>query len=147
MTCLTVPDGDPTLGALPVHVEGRGAIAEEQPSMIAFGGGGPIERGAVERFHEALRQVMRSRVSAPPGQAWWSDATTRTCDIGVHYGDTGPLVRARRSTGVLRVHVEQPPSSIDPADPEAQALRVAEQVVELVRRREGLGPHPAFPDV
>ncbi|WP_299054854.1 hypothetical protein [uncultured Nocardioides sp.] len=84
------------------------------------------------------------RLDSPQGQEWWSRADIRTCSVQITYGGSTPAVRGRLSAGALRLHVDQPPSSIRRGDATAQAREVAEQVVALLRRRTGLGPHPLF---
>jgi hypothetical protein len=54
-------------------------------------------------------------------------------------------IRGRRSGHTLRIFVDRPESSLPEGDPRPSARAAAEEVVALVRRRTGLGPHPAYP--
>lgn len=138
-----VPAGDPTLPPLAVRVEGSGASAPEQPPSVVFVGGGPLQSGQITSFHTAFCKEMR-RLASPAGQAWWSEADLRLLEVQILYDGERPRVRGRRGKQVLRVFVDRPPSSLDGRDPPALARAVAEDVVDLVRRRTGLGPHPEF---
>jgi hypothetical protein len=141
---LPVPQGDPSSAALPVHVEGRGASAVEQPPTMVFVGGGPVQTPQIRRFHDAFSAEMR-RFTAPAGQAWWQDAGVRLLELQVLYERESPRVRGRRSDHTLRIFVDRPGSTLPTGDPTPLARAVAEEVVALVRRRTGLGPHPAYP--
>ena len=143
MSVRPVPAGDPTLPALAVHVEGRGAAAPEQPARITFVGGGPIQTRQIDRFHDAFIAQM-ARFASPSGQDWWRSAGIRLLDVQITYGGERPRVRSRRGEHQLRVFVDQPESSLDGREPAPLARAVAEEVVALVRQRTGLGPHPEF---
>ncbi|WP_181311952.1 hypothetical protein [Nocardioides campestrisoli] len=139
----SVPAGDPTLPPLPVRVEGRGAAAAEQRPSIVFIGGGPIQSGNVERFHNAFCAEM-NRLASPSGQDWWRAAAIRLLEVEIFYGGERARVRSRRSEHRLRVFVDRPESSLGSRDAAPLAREVAGEVVALVRRRTGLGPHPGF---
>ncbi|WP_166389821.1 hypothetical protein [Nocardioides ochotonae] len=143
MSVRSVPAGDPTLPPLPVRVEGRGAAAAEQPPRIVFVGGGPIQTRAIGRFHDAFSTAM-ARFASPSGQEWWQDAGIRLLEVQINYASERVGVRSRRSEHRLRVFVDRPESSLGHRDPAPLAREVAAEVVALVRRRTGLGPHPDF---
>jgi hypothetical protein len=143
MTVRPVPDGDSALRSLRVHVEGRGATAPEQRPRIGFIGGGPIETRRIARFHDAFTAEM-SRFAAPAGQEWWQDAGVRMLEVEIVYGGDQARVRSRHGEHRLRVFVDRPDSSLPDGDPAPLARTVAEEVVAVVRRRTGLGPHLGF---
>lgn len=136
-----VPAGDPTLPPLAVHVEGRGANAAEQPARISFVGGGPVQTPSIERFLEAFGREM-DRFASPAGQEWWQDAGIRLLDVQITFQRAESRVRGRRAGERLAIWVDQADASLPSGDPAPLARQVAEQVVTLVRRRTGLGPHP-----
>lgn len=136
-----VPNGDPSLAALPVLVEGRGATAAEQPARVSFIGGGPISNRRVARFDDAFADQMR-RLASPAGQAWWRESGIRLLDVQIGYSADRGRVRGRRTGERLAVFVDRPAADLPVGDPAPLAQRVAEEVVALVRRRTGLGPHP-----
>lgn len=138
---LPVPAGDPHLPALPVRVEGRGADAEEQPPRVAFLGGGPVRSGRVAWFYDAFRTEMR-RLESAAGQEWWQAAGVRLLDVQIRFETEEARVHGRRRGQRLLVWVDQPGDSLPAGDLGPIARQVAEQVVTLVRRRTGLGPHP-----
>ena len=139
----SVPAGDPTLPPLAVRVEGRGAAAAEQPPRIAFIGGGPIQTRQIDRFHDAFSAEM-AQFASPSGQDWWGAAGIRLLEVEISYSGERARVRSRRSEHRLRVFVDRPESSLESRDLAPLAREVAEEVVALVRRRTGLGPHPEF---
>jgi hypothetical protein len=110
---------------------------------IGFIGGGPIETRRIARFHDAFTAEM-SRLAAPVGQEWWQDAGVRMLEVEIVYGGDQARVRSRRGERRLRVFVDHPASSLRDGDPAPLARTVAEEVVAVVRRRTGLGPHPDF---
>jgi hypothetical protein len=138
-----VPEGDPALPELTVHVEGRGATAPEQSPRIGFIGGGPIQTRRIARFHDAFTAEM-ARFAAPAGQEWWQDAGVGMLDVQITYGGDQARVRSRRGEHRLGVFVDRPHASLPDGDPALLARSIAEEVVEVVRRRTGLGPHPGF---
>ena len=142
-TALPVPDGDPSTPPLAVHVEGRGATAPEQPPSMVFVGGGTIQSLRIERFHDAFGAEMR-RFTGPAGQSWWRDAGVRLLEVQVLYECETARVRGRRGEHLMRVFVDRPEHTLLKGDPAPLAHTVAAEVVALVRRRTGLGPHPAF---
>jgi hypothetical protein len=85
-----------------------------------------------------------SRFAAPVGQEWWQDAGVRMLEVEIVYGGDQARVRSRRGERRLRVFVDRPDSSLPDGDPAPLARTVAEEVVAVVRRRTGLGPHPGF---
>lgn len=138
----SVPVGDATLPPLAVRVEGRGAAAAEQPPRIVFVGGGPITR-QTDGFHDAFSAEM-TRFASPSGQDWWRAAGIRLLEVQIGYDGERARVRSRRSEHRLRVFVDRPESSLGSRDPAPLAREVAGELVALVRRRTGLGPHPEF---
>lgn len=136
-----VPAGDPSLPPLPVRVEGRGRTAEEQPARIAFVGGGPIQSRRIERFFDAFGSEM-DRFASAAGQEWWQDAGLRELSVQIRFQTAQDRVRARRVGDSLSVHVDQSDQSLPTGDASPRAREVAAEVVALVRRRTGLGPHP-----
>lgn len=142
-TVVPVPDGDPASPALPVHVEGRGAAAPEQPPSMVFVGGGPIQSRRIKRFHDAFSAEMR-RFTAPEGQVWWRDAGVRLLEVQVLYERETARVRGRKGENLMRVFVDRPEHTLPEGDPAPLAHEDVAEVVALVRRRTGLGPHPAF---
>jgi hypothetical protein len=143
MSVRPVPDGDPNLTDLAVHVAGRGAGAIEQPARIRFLGGGPIQTRQIDLFHRAFSAEM-ARLASPSGQTWWRGAGIRMLEIEIRYGGERARVRSRRGEHRLRVFVDRPDSTLPDREPAPLARQVAEEVVALVRRRTGLGPHPEF---
>jgi len=143
MSVRPVPAGDPTLPALAVQVEGRGAAAHEQPPRIMFLGGGPIQTPQINRFHDAFTAEM-TRFASPSGQDWWRGAGIRLLEVQISYGGERPRVRSRRGEDRLRIFVDRPGSSLTDPDPAPLARKVREEVVALVRHRTGLGRHPEF---
>jgi hypothetical protein len=145
MSVRPVPPGDPALPRLEVRVVGRGATAPEQPSEISFSGGGPIQTAEIERFHTAFGAEMR-RVASPAGQDWWKAAGVALLEVEVGYGRERAAVRGRTTAGRLRVFVDVPETLLEGRAPRSLAREVAQQVVGVVRRRTGLGPHPEYPE-
>jgi hypothetical protein len=110
---------------------------------MVFVGGGPIQSRRIERFHDAFRAEMR-RFTARAGQQWWQDSGVRLLEVQIHYGGDDARVRGRRGEHLMRVFVDRPEHTLPDGDPAPLARTVAADVVTLVRRRTGLGPHPAF---
>ncbi|MEI2714346.1 MAG: hypothetical protein V9G04_13900 [Nocardioides sp.] len=145
LTVRPIPAGDESLPAFRVEIQGRGAAAPELPSELRFVGGGPIQSEQITRFHHAFNHEME-RFAGPAGQDWWRQSGIRLLDVQISYETDKPGVRARRSGERLRVTVDRPDASLATGDPTPAAREAALEVVDLVRRRTGLGPHPEYDD-
>lgn len=143
---LPVPAGDPAARPLSVWVGGEGRHAPEARDRIVFVGGGPIQTARTEAFQTAFSAEM-VRFCSVAGQHWWGAAGLGDLRIRLSYECAQPRVRLRQGDRLLAVFVDRPEATLADADPESLARRVAEDVVDAVRRRTGLGPHPGFPEV
>lgn len=85
-----------------------------------------------------------TRFCSAAGHDWWRPAGIRVLDVQITYEAERSQVRSRRSEQTLRIFVDRTDASLPSGDPALAARAAVEEVVALVRRRTGLGPHPGY---
>lgn len=128
-----------------VVVRGEGATAAEAGPCIRLGGGEMVE-GVPHVYLTALDELLASISADPSWLAWWSAADVDVLEGFSWFSVDVVRATARRGKNRLRVSLERPVGTFAGAgDLVALAREDVERMLELVRRRTGLGPYPALP--